>query len=224
VITIESHTTATNYGSSITIDKPAGMQDGDLLVAHVSVSYSGATVTPPDGWVKEVEGGEEGQSISLFYKKITNAAGEPADYTFTPGGTRRICGAIFCLRGQNIADPWEADATAGDDSQHPEAPSVNAPLDNSMLLCFGANEDVCSYTPPDGMAELYDLNNVNVSCTMAYKTVNSGATGAQTFTVSDGEYWFAASAIINPTAVGIARPLVGGSLASGSLVGKGLAR
>ena len=213
-IEIIAHTTATDYGNSIIVDKPVGVQNGDLLVAHISVNYSGAIVTPPDGWVKEVEYGNEGQSISLFYKKITNAAGEPETYTFTPGGTRNICGAIMLLRGQNTNNSWETDATAADSNQHPAAPSVAAAQDDSMLLCFGANEYICSYTPPGGMVELYDLNKTNVSCTMAYKTVNSGATGVQTFTASDGEYWAAASVIINP-AVEVARPLVNGSLVSG---------
>lgn len=225
-ISIVSHSTATGSSSTAIIPKPADVQNGDVLVAHISNTGTHNS-TPPDGWVEKYDNEDEGDEaqIALSYKVITNAGGEPANYTFTFAGSAPWCGAITCLRGVDAADPWEVHARNSDEDDDPEAPSVVAARNNSMLLCFVTMADTQTFTPPFGTEERYDFGNAGwVSCTMAYLEVDAGATGSKGFDASSMDWWSAIAVVLNPLSVGIARPLVGGSLASSGLVGKGLAR
>lgn len=226
-ISIENYTTATVTSDEITIAKPAGVLDDDLLVAHICNNAS-RTVTPPAGWT-------QGESVSdgsplktyLFYKVIANAGGEPANYIFTlPGGAADIVGAIICLRGGSTSDPWETNADDDGNSDTPTTPTVTAAVNASMLLCFvNLYDGEVAFAPPGGMAELYDFNDGNdIAQTMAYLQVNAGPTSSKVFDADNDDEWLACAVILNPPSVGIARPLVGGSLASGILTGKGLAR
>lgn len=232
-ISIVSHSSAniTNT-TSITIAKPTGMQDGDILVAHITVNAD-APITPPSNWVEKIdERAEDGEDCRLefSYKLIDSAAGEPANYTFTWSGSNDAIGAITCIRGVGFPPfviPWQDDSYNEGESATPVTLPVTAITDGSMLLCFYSawNPEVELTSQPGGMTLRYELYPAAVpSVGMAYQTVNTGAIGPKQFTLEEVvDVWGAAAVILNPK-VGVARPLVGGSLASGGLVGKGLAR
>jgi len=100
-IAIRSQTTGsgtTNASTgTFTVNKPASVSDGDYLVCIIGKKAAnvGASVAPPLGWTTGDQLGTTTENDvygGTFYKKITNAAGEPATYTFDSNGTSETFG------------------------------------------------------------------------------------------------------------------------------------
>lgn len=90
-----------NSGTSIVIAKPAGVVEGDLMVAVLYIgSASQPNITPPSGWISK--GDNAGESSSTKAEVFTKVAGpsEPANYAFTSSLTiGQGSGAIAAYRG-----------------------------------------------------------------------------------------------------------------------------
>ncbi|WP_341935355.1 hypothetical protein MRBLWO14_001002 [Microbacterium sp. LWO14-1.2] len=111
-------------GSTIVLDKPAGAQNGDMLVAILRTNGStsaadfaltgwtrrGYTFKPNDG---------AGRVFGIYTHPVTDATTEPSTYTFSKAvaDARRV-GAMFLVRGVDLTNPvagnsvnWDATAT-----------------------------------------------------------------------------------------------------------------
>ena len=89
-----------NNNSPLTLNVPAGVQAGDLLIAQVGYERTMATSVPtPAGWTRHVDrdnGTIYGQVI--FYRWAT--ASEPASYTIPhASGAASISGTLLAYRG-----------------------------------------------------------------------------------------------------------------------------
>lgn len=96
-------------GTTLLINKPAGLVDGDVLVVIVRSqgTMSGTTpITIPSGWTRGAgPNGNADRAEGIFYKPIPSAAGESAtNYTFGGWSTGRSVGAILILRGVDLTD------------------------------------------------------------------------------------------------------------------------
>lgn len=88
--------TSTTGSSSLTINKPADVQEGDLLVAFM-VSGTTATWTGATNWTEAVD-----STVRVAYKVAT--ASEPSSYTFSRSATGvAASGCIVALRGVSYA-------------------------------------------------------------------------------------------------------------------------
>ena len=111
-ITLRAVSTAGDAGAGVNdevIDKPAGTQDGDLLLLHV-VKYASPTVpfTVPVGWTQLYE-----QTDGLFARHGVfwkAASSEPANYTVTCGATRAL--GLSAWTGVNTGAPINASASS----------------------------------------------------------------------------------------------------------------
>src|SRR5207247_5544398 len=90
--------------NTLTINKPAGVVQNDVMIASISVGPSTVTITPPAGWtlVRRTDNAS-GTSNSLAVYKLLAGAAEPASYswTFSPSNTG-AAGGIMAFSG---ADP-----------------------------------------------------------------------------------------------------------------------
>jgi hypothetical protein len=87
-----ANSTSTTGSSSLTISKPANVQEGDLLVAFM-VSGTTATWTGATDWVEVID-----STVRVAYKVAT--ASEPISYTFSRSATGvASSGCIVALRG-----------------------------------------------------------------------------------------------------------------------------
>jgi hypothetical protein len=83
-ISIRAMTTATSFGTTTTINLPAGTVNGDVLVMFISRnSTSATTATAPAGW-STIFNTSATNGASIFWKV---ASSEPASYTVTLGST-----------------------------------------------------------------------------------------------------------------------------------------
>lgn len=142
---------AVTSGVSITIAKPSGVVDGDLLVFMVRSQSSNSTVDfSLSGWTRRgpafMASNVIARNMGIFTKGVPTAASETAtDYTFTTDGTAsRIAGIMFIVRGANLAnivqvaspDYFTTTVTNGS-----RLPSLTA-TGNGLLVAFAGNEVV----------------------------------------------------------------------------------
>lgn len=114
-LSIRSSSEAATFGSpgtGITVDKPAGVANDDVLIAFVSKTlYADTTTFSCSGWTGQHNNGQTTQNdlhLSILSKVITNAAGEPSTYTFTAAGSDASMTAIIvCVRGANTSTPLD---------------------------------------------------------------------------------------------------------------------
>jgi len=99
--------------ASVTVNKPAGTQAGDLLL--INVRGAGGTAIPtPAGWsVHYSLASFYGYSAS-FYKVA--GAGEPASYTLGLGASRRAIAEASAWRGVDPVSPIDATSYTGNSS------------------------------------------------------------------------------------------------------------
>src|SRR6478735_12119792 len=88
---------------TLTIAKPAGpLVNGDYLIAHLRGQASNSTADwALAGWQRAPTPAYPGTNTSrvttFLYRRVTDAASEPASYTFAglAGGNQRVAGSLF---------------------------------------------------------------------------------------------------------------------------------
>lgn len=107
---ISSGTTATLVGiakagvagSTLTISKPTGVVNGDLLVAFMSTGTNNGTWTPPTGWTEVLDqsaGGAARPSVAVMYRV---ASSEGTSYSFVSTGSP-VGGLIIAVRSASYS-------------------------------------------------------------------------------------------------------------------------
>ncbi len=144
--------------NTLTIAKPAGVAQNDVLIASISVGPSTVTITPPAGWalVRRMDQAG-GTSNSLAVYKLLAGASEPAsyDWTFSAGHT----GAAGGIQAFSGADPVIAIAEENGQNTSGTAhatPSVNATYSNTMIITSYGVGATSTWTMPAGMNETAD--------------------------------------------------------------------
>jgi hypothetical protein len=73
----------TSGSTSYTINRPANIQSGDLMIAFVAIGNEIGTVTPPSGWtlVRKIAQADSSYANTLAVLKRTAGSSEPASWT-----------------------------------------------------------------------------------------------------------------------------------------------
>jgi len=195
-IAFESYDTASGSGTSITITKPSGVTDGDVLVASIALSFNAVDdITPPDGnWhlVRAEAHSSQFVQLHLFYKVVTDASGEGADYTFSWTGSYTNNGGIARYSGVNTSTPSDVASSSNDGtSTSPTGSSITTATNGSMLVwvCGAVTATGARYTPPGGFAEEWEIAAVPRSTLADYTQATAGASGDQVGTLSNSKPW-----------------------------------
>jgi hypothetical protein len=156
---IESYSTAAKAGdgggsTTLTVNKPTGVAEGDLLLALAASSYSSANkATPPGDWVTEAETLAGQPNYQIFVKE---AGSEPSSYDFTLTNLWTYCTiVIFRISGADPSDILSSmvDDTGGSDNIC-TCPSVDVPNDGSLLIRAAAGYYTASYSLSGYVEEL----------------------------------------------------------------------
>lgn len=178
----------------VTVSRPAGATDGELLVA---IGFSDPddptfTIVEPSGWSLEDEATGPGGCRCLVWTKT--AASEPTSWTWTmSAGTSN---AVHVLRVTGAAaSPVEISPVFGGSTSSTTshvAPSISPTTAAALLICatmeIYTDTGVATHTPPSGMTEQTDQGPSDFSPGYQYSSVatqqlsSSGATGTKTFT------------------------------------------
>lgn len=184
--------------ANITINKPSGAIQNDVLIASIAFRPETLTVTPPPGWSlvrRQENANTQGNAVGVYMKVLTGS--EPANYTWNfSGGSTGSAGGIAAFTGVDTSNPIDTSAgatTGATQTLSINAPSISAALSNEMLVTAHANANANTWAPPSGMTEAFDTssvsptNDIGQSVEMNYLLLSGGgSTGTKTANVEGG--------------------------------------
>lgn len=166
-----------SYGSdtattTITINKPTGTVEGDLMIA-VMVSDEARTWTGDTDWTEVRDGAPR-----IAYKVA--GASEPSSYTFTCALSRRSRGVILTYRNAVY------DTIGAVDTSSPYSPAGITMSDTGRLIGVICKSDTAgtTFTLPSSMTSRTNSTIVTPRIAIGDEAVSAGATGSRTFTSS----------------------------------------
>jgi len=196
---VGTETTAT-AGTTLTavVTIPAGTLDGHVMIA--TAAWDGGTINLPAGWnllwrrrgnpTGQTSGSDIEKASSAAWYKVAASEGSDVTFTVTEGSVQEgIAAAVMTYQDAGIPTVSANQFQDSDTSTH-EAPSIDVPLNNSVLLCLATSgRGNGSYTPPSGMTEQYDHESASgfagVTASVATEPIGAGVTGTRDFTYSD---------------------------------------
>ena len=185
-------------GTLISLAKPAGVIESDVMIAAIGLTPSSVTLTPPSGWTlirRTTNAGGVSNALEVYSKVATNA--EPAGYTWTFSGNASAVGGIQAFSGVDTANPIDAEGGQSTPSALTHtAPSITTTVANTMLVSHHTFSSARTWTPPVAsggdavMAESFDVlfppAGANGQSLEGNRVVHAaiGATAAKTATAS----------------------------------------
>jgi len=190
-------------GSNLTIDKPSGVVETDLMIAVCVMEYRGDDVnfTPSAGW-NEIVQITDSVSCGIFYKIA--GVSEPNNYTFVADEADKSYSFIIRITGYDTLNPINISSSDTGTSAAPLCPSVTTTLDNCLVLrIFGAdNNDITEDGgEPSGTTVITVKANTSFGCSGggAYESqIAAGITGAAAFALTASQEWIAVTIAIPP--------------------------
>jgi hypothetical protein len=168
--------------TSLSLTKPTGAAEGQVLVASVTAAGTG-TVTAPSGWTA-IASVTQGSTIQLTYYRVAGAS-EPSSYSWSLGSKRVASGGIAAYSGVNQTVPVDATATASGASGNASAPSATTSVSGDLVLVFASFGAVATVTPDASTTERFDVaSGSNASELADFAQAGAGATSAKTITPS----------------------------------------
>lgn len=192
---ITARTATTNSSasaSSLTITTPASLADGDVVVIIACVGGGTALADVASTNFTTICQVSNGSSIRLAYlrKVITNAAGEPASYTVTWGGTSRAVGLIgeayVGVDNTQPEDVYGVARTGNGQTVSSNANGVTTATDNAWLLFLeGLQNATAIFSTPAGFTEEAQIGGSAVHLSDFAKTP-AGNSGVISETITGG--------------------------------------
>ncbi len=189
-ITLRSVSTANNASgaSSLTINAPAGIASGDVLIAHLVVRGAYTAMTAPPGWsLIRRDTTTNSIAVGLYSKVVSNS--EPAGFTWTFNSSQQAAGGMAAYAGVDNAAPIDASSAQYNDSTAPiTVPSVTASAPSARLVFFAAITTGTTVTPPSGMARQWTASTAGTTSAMADQALPSAGTTGNRIGTSGAPY------------------------------------
>jgi len=183
---LDSYSTGINTS---TFSKPAGVVEGDLMVAALIAHFSAtATLTPPSGWtaIGSTEQKTTATEIAILWCRKVAGASEPASYTWSRSAgsypmavATRITGAnaVSPIDGRNVAD-WANTGTPRTIN------SLDVSDDSSLVLVYSAGVGYEPTSVPAGMSQVAIIDTTHA---LFEGVFNAGATGVLSHTAVEND-------------------------------------
>src|SRR5207248_675984 len=101
-----SDSSAATNATSIIVNKPTGVIDGDVMVASIGFSTAITFTTIPAGWTQVRIATNGGLGLGVF---VRVASGEPTTYTWGTSAASSLAGGISAYIGVDNTTPVDAD-------------------------------------------------------------------------------------------------------------------
>lgn len=173
-------------GNTLTINKPTGTVEGDLLVAILCAdgALAATPITLPTGWKLRGRSKDGSAHLSIAYKIA--GASEGANYTFTaPVSTRVLGGSIITYRNARFG--WTAD-TAGSGSPT-VAPAVRVGASGNVVVgAYVTDSASVTFTTPTGMTAVTSNSDTTGPSWAVFEQefAAAGSSGTKSSTPSSG--------------------------------------
>jgi hypothetical protein len=187
---------------ALTIAKPTGTAQNDVMIASIGFRPNTATITPPAGWT--LVGSRIDCTLDLNYNSLavyrkTAGASEPTTYTWTFGGASDAVGGIQSFSGVDTTTPVDVSggqAIASTLFPSYATPSVNTTVGGTLLVTSHtfstSGTSGSTWSAPSGMTEAYDIASLpgptdagqSIGAYYGPGPAAAGATGPKTATAS----------------------------------------
>jgi RHS repeat-associated protein len=147
---VATTTASTAAGTTVTVDRPAGTQAGDLVVAALTIGVAGTLTSP--GWTVATSQSQGTQRTYLLWRYA--AAGDPLSWVFTNSAPSSLTASLSSYRNVAATNAVEVSATATTtaSTSHP-LPQVTTTSDARHLIhVIGFTGNVTS-TAPSGTTQ-----------------------------------------------------------------------
>lgn len=194
LIAIESTSTA-NITSTLTINKPAGTIEGDLMIAVMGTDSGSTTWTGDTDWIEIADLGTSNHSLRVAYKIAGTSEG--LNYTFTYNSSRRLSGSILTYR--NAA--YDKIGSFGTGANPIVIPSITLNKSQSILIAVGmrSNSGITLTTPIGMSALVVDNDTDSPSYIVCDQIVPKGPTGTRSTDANSSNGVAGIMLAINPT-------------------------
>lgn len=188
--------------ASITVTKPTGTAEEDVLIATiVKRASNNDDITWPSGFAQIATIASALLRICVGIKTAGNS--EPANYTFTPAATAKLAATIDCWSNVDTADRINQIATNTGTSATPTAPSiVTDKVQTAICYLVGwVSTDAPTGTP--GINLLHNVvsdgtGSANLRNRGDYKISESMAiSGTGNYTIPNSRQWTAVTLALN---------------------------
>lgn len=183
-----------------TVNKPAGVVSGDVLIAIQGSNGADPTLSSGFTNLSNATGGD-GYKYRVSYKVCGGS--EPSTYDFgTTGNASSLPVILSAWSGADNSTPFEgATAAAVSSNTNPfVTASITASLDNSLWFTFFIDDEVnrTIATPPAGHTEVGSSFDGAGHLAMYQKAVGAGATGTASLLWSSGTWGSNGAFIMRP--------------------------
>ena len=199
-----------NYATSISVNKPSGVAEGDLLIVVCTTDGTGSALTGPSDFNVLFAEQQLQQITHASWWKIATAS-EPASYSVSWSGGEDAVIGCFRITGWDSGDfPHKSAASNGSGTSRTIFPAVSPTRDECLIFrCFGMDDDDDT-EPVEGCpgdhTELYARCSTSSSgeCTGAACWIekDAGNTGTATWAHASSEGWIANTLAIAPPSEG----------------------
>ena len=203
-----AETAGNSLGTSLTITKPTGTAEDDILIGFLAFENNEAVTA--SGWTL-IATAEESATWEghCWYKRA--GASEPADYTWSWTSSKWRNGIILAYSGGitsgNPIDVSSTNFESGADTSV-ECLTITTTVVDTMIVGLAGNiNGAGAWTPPSGMTERIDISTPVSAADVTQ--ASAGATGEKVFTApSSSKDVSFLLAIKPPAAGGISIPVV----------------
>ena len=192
-------TILTTAGQSITISRPTGTAQGDLLLAAIAINENVTNFAAPSGWTQVNYGNSGNEVVLAVYYKVAGAS-EPTSYAFTWTNSYLAVGTILRYSGVDTTNPIDVSGSSTGTSNSAVAPSVTTTVDGAMVVRIaGVDTTALSGTPATQrvLIETAGTGSVGLGVSDAVQAT-AGATGTAAFALSASEEWRAVTVALRP--------------------------
>lgn len=185
--------------SSYTMNLPAGVQSGDLIIAVLRIG-STATISLPSGWSSAVDVTAQSASRHIIAYKFASSGETSA--TFTTTGTNYWYGVTYLFRNVKAIHKKGGREVYQQTSYYPVTTAQTGTVDDLLSVVFNQSYASVSWTPPLSYSEKFDGNSgdsYNMAMRYLY-TTRSQTQADMSFTVSANSSGFSGYLFLQPIA------------------------
>ena len=163
--------------ASVTVTRPTGTVDGDLLYAYISAENV-PTISTPSGWQADASFVNGAVFRCAVFTKVANGEGA-GGWTWTLGASTWSGGIVLAASGGATTSWVDAVGAGSTGSASLMTAASISPTESTDLLVYGATDFATSaHTAPTGMSS--DTNLSNGESVVYYQVLSSsGATGTR---------------------------------------------
>jgi hypothetical protein len=190
-ITLVGTSSSATMTGPLSLARPTSVQQGDVLIAQVTIENGTALLAPPTGWTPIASVDQSSNLGMRTYWRVAGAS-EPAAYSWGTAG-KKASGGIAAYRGVHPSAPVEVAGTGSGNGTTMAAPSVSTATPNGRLVAlFGSKSLGAAHDQPAGMTRRWVTGASDFrSSANDQALTTTGATGARSAGSSGGDAWVA---------------------------------